>query len=155
MGAKSNAQGETQLLAEWLTLYAAGYPSKTHVFVGQQTLQLAGQPISPKRQAAFKAWSDWADARVIFDREVWLIEAKIVGVAAGYGQIFDYLGEYPSSADYQLCGGKPVVGVVLCAFSRPQTAARFASLGIRTVVFSPTWAEKTLATKIVGSLVDL
>ena len=155
MGVKSNRQGETQLLAEWLTTFAAGVPSKTHVFVGDQTVVFQGQPMNPARFKAFEVWSDWADARIVFPSEVWLVEAKIVGTAAGYGQLLDYTWQYPQSADYQPYQGKPVVGVLLCAYERPRTAQRFGALGIRTIVFTPTWAEKALSVKIFGSPIDL
>lgn len=155
MGAKSNRQGETQLLAEWLTQFAAGAPSKTHVFVGDQTLVFQGVPMNPARFKAFEVWSDWADARIVWPHEVWLVEAKIVGTAGAYGQIIDYLGQYPYSADYVPYRTKPVVGVVLCAYERPRTAQRFASFGIRTIVHTPTWAERTLAGKIQGSVLEI
>lgn len=155
MGVKSNAQGETQLLAEWLSTFAAGVPSKTHVFVGDQTLIYQGAPMNPKTMKAFEVWSDWADARINFPNEVWLVEAKIVGTAAGYGQVLDYSWQYPLSADYQSFQGKPVVPVLLCAYERPRTAQRYAALGVRTIVYTPQWAQKALSGKIFGSAVDL
>lgn len=155
MGVKSNRQGEAQLLAEWLTTAAAGVPSKTHVFVGDQTLIYQGVPMNPARFKAFEVWSDWADARINYPSEVWLVEAKIVGTAGAYGQILDYTRQYPLSADYQMFAPKPVVGVVVCAYERPRTASYFATLGVRTIVFTPAWAERSLAVKIQGSALDI
>lgn len=155
MGTRSNAQGETQLLAEWLTVNAAGAQSKTHVFVGAQTLVYAGMPMSPVNQKAFSAWSDWADARVAWWGEVWLIEAKIVGVAGAYGQALDYAAQYPGCADYQSFLGRQIVPVVLCAYERPRTAALFAGYGVRTIIYTPSWARNALTVKIQGSTIDL
>lgn len=155
MGTQSNAQRETQLLAEWLTVACAGYQTKTHVRVGAQTLAYQGAPLTPAMQNAFGVWSDWADARVFTGSEVWLVEAKIVGKADGYGQLIAYRDQYPSSADYQQFLGAPIVAVLLCAYELPQTARLFARYGIRTLVFTPTWAAKSLAVKVFGSAINL
>ena len=155
MGVKSNRQGEAQLLAEWLTVAAAGAQNKTHVFVGKQTLVFAGAPISPARMKAFQVWSDWADARVAWSAEVWIVEAKIVGTAGAYGQVLDYCNQYPQSLDYQAFGGRIIRPVVLCAYERPDTALYFSRFGVRTIVFTPSWAEKSLEVKIFGSAIDL
>lgn len=155
VGTQSNAQRETQLLAEWLATVMVGSQSKTHVRVGAQTLQYNGAPLSPAMMNAFSVWSDWADARVFTGNEVWLVEAKIVGTADGYGQLLDYVDQYPSSADYQQFPGRPVVGILLCAYGKPRTARLFAQYGIRTMVWTPTWASKSLSTKIFGSAINL
>lgn len=111
--------------------------------------------MSPARMAAFSVWSDWADARVAWPNEVWLVEAKIVGKAEAYGQIIDYAAQYPGSLDYQPYFGKPIVKIVVCAFEKPKTAALFGGWGVRTIVHTPIWAEKSLAVKIQGSTLDL
>ena len=155
MGIRSNAQGETQMLAEWLTQNAKAADAKTHVFVGKQTLIYRDMPLTPAQRRAFEVWSDWADARIAWPGEVWLVEAKIIGTSGAYGQVLDYARQYRESADYQSYLGKQILPVVLCAFERPETARYFAGFGVRTIVFTPTWAGKTLATKIMGSALDL
>lgn len=136
---QSNAQGEMQLVAEWLQTLPASYKSKTHVNVGAQTLFYAGAPLTAAQTAAFGVWNDWADARVFTGAEVWLIEGKLVATGGAYGQLLDYLGEYAQSADYQQFAPAPVTGIVLTMASRPRTAALFALQGIRTIVFAPSF----------------
>ena len=148
MGVRDNAQMETQLLAEWVTSLPRGWQNKTHVAVGKQVLQFQGKLLTPAQQAAFSVWSDWADMRIFTGAEVWLVEGKIVNRGGAYGQLYDYLGEYTQSADYVQFNGYPVVGVVVCAFERPQTSARFANWGLRTIVHTPSWAGNSLATKL-------
>lgn len=155
MGTKSNAQGETQLLAEWITQNAKGAAAKTHIAVGKQTLIYRDMVLTPAQRNAFEVWSDWADARIAWGTELWLIEAKIVGTAGAYGQILDYTRQYPQSADYQSYLGQRIVPVVICAFERPETARYFETFGVRTIVFTPAWSAKSLGVKIFGSGVDL
>lgn len=147
----SNQQLETQLLAEWWATLPASWPNKTHVNVGSQQLQYQGAPLTPARQRAFGVWNDWADMRLFTGSEIWLVEAKIVNTGAAYGQLLDYLNEYPSSADYQQFPVVNVVGIVVCAYQRSRTAALFSGYGIRTIVFTPSWAGETLANKVFGS----
>jgi|SRR5215831_3091071 len=147
----SNAQREIQLLAEWLTASGWQTRSLTHVPVGAAILEYNGQALSPARQRAFGVWNDWADCRVWTGSEVWLIESKIVNIGAVYGQLLDYLDEYQSSSDYNQFRPAPVAGLVLCAFMRARTASYFRRFNIRTILFTPSWAGNTLATKVFSS----
>lgn len=83
------------------------------------------------------------------------MEAKIVGVACAYGQVLDYSAQYPESEDYREFGPVPIVPIVLCAYEKPRTSRYFARFGVTTVIHTPSWAGKTLATKIFGSIIDL
>jgi hypothetical protein len=145
---QSNAQGEMQLVAEWLATLPAAYKSKTHVNVGKQELFYAGQRLTPAQSAAFGVWNDWADARVYTGFEVQLIEAKRVGIGAAYGQLLDYLDEYRDSFDYQQFAPAPVRGIVLCMAERPRSAALFRNYGIETIVFQPTFPLATALAKL-------
>jgi hypothetical protein len=136
---QSNAQGELQLVAEWLTTLPASWKSKTHVNVGAQLLEYAGQRLTPAQTAAFGVWNDWADARVYTGSEVWLIEGKLVATGGAYGQLLDYLDEYPQSTDYQQFAPAPIVGLVLTMAARARTTNLFAAKGIRTIVFQPSF----------------
>lgn len=155
MGVQSNAQREVQLLAEWLTTLPPSFKAKTHVNVGAATLQYNGERLTPAQQRMFGVWNDWADARVAAGLEVWIVEAKIVGIGTAYGQVLDYCDEYPSSLDAREFPSATVVPVVLCAFDRPRTSRYFARFGVRTVVFTPVWARLTLQNKIFGSAIEL
>lgn len=150
VGVRDNAQLETQLLAEWLATLPREWPNRTHVAVGAQNLFFQGKPLTQAQQRAFSVWSDWVDARVVTQSEVWLVEAKIVGTGGGYGQLLDYANQYPTSADYHSFAPRNIVPILLCAFSRPRTAALFSPLGIRTIVFTPSWSGDSLATKLFG-----
>jgi hypothetical protein len=152
---QSNAQREIQLLAEWLTQLPPFFKSKTHVRVGQETLVYNGQTLTPALTAALLVWSDWADARVYTGSEVWIVEAKLVGTADGYGQVLSYCSEYPTSADYRQFYPAPIVPVVLAAARKEKTASYFAQFGVRTVIFAPSWSLRSIASKIVGDTTEL
>jgi hypothetical protein len=151
MGVNSNKQQETQLLGEWLATVPREWSNLTHVNVGAQLLLYRNQVLTPAQQRAFGVWNDWADARLFTGVEVWIVEAKIVGKGGGYGQLLDYVNQYPSSADYIDFNPAPVVPIMLCAFALPRTVALFAGLGVRTIVYTPSWAGTTLATKVFSS----
>jgi len=137
---QSNAQGEMQLVAEWLATLPRSWPNKTHVKVGSDPLFYGGVRLSPAQSRAMGVWSDWADARVVTPTEVWLVEGKLVATGGAYGQLMDYLDQYPSGDDYKLWAPRPVVGIVLCQAERVRTSALFAAMGIRTIQFTPTFA---------------
>lgn len=147
----ANRQGETELLAEYLSTLPPTYRSKTHVNVGAQTLFYAGQRLTEAQTKAFGVWNDWADARLWTGSRVILIEAKLVAVGSAYGQLLDYLDEYPTSADYEQFAGAPVSGMVLTMAERPRTARYFQGLGISTVVFQPSFALAAALAKLFPS----
>jgi hypothetical protein len=135
-----NAQGEMQLVADWLSTLSPLWQSKTHVNVGKQQLQYAGQRLSAAQQRAFGVWNSWADARVATPTEVWIVEGKVVATGAAYGQVLDYVDEYAQSEDYQQFAPRAIVPVVLTMAVRQRTASRFARDGVRTVVYQPSFA---------------
>src|SRR5579862_2062132 len=130
MTKQNQAQGEIQMVAEWLQTLSPAWNSITRVKVGAQTLQYAGQPLTTAQQRAFSVWSDYADARVATPSEIWIVEGKLVATGGAYGQVLDYCNQYPNSADYQQFAPRPVVPVVLTMASRPRTAALFALQGV-------------------------
>ena len=134
-----NAQGEMQLVAEWASTLPGGWRTKTHVNIGAQLLQYAGIRLTPAQTNAFGAWNDWADLRVFTGAEVWIVEGKLVGTADAYGQVLDYVNQYPLSADYDAFKPAPIFPVVLTMASRPRTAAYFLGLGVRTIVYQPSF----------------
>jgi hypothetical protein len=155
MGVQSNAQREMQLLAQWLTTLPAGWKSKTHVRVGTDPLRSTRDLITPTLARAFLPWSDWADARVFTGTQVWIVEAKLVASAGAYGQLLDYLDQYPQSEDAQNFRSIPVVGVVLAAAVRDRASRLFAQYGLQTILFAPEWTKESILQKILGSTVNL
>lgn len=136
---QNNAQGEMQLLAEWIATLPHGWKSKTHVNVGAQLLEYAGARLTPAQSRAFGVWNDWADARVWTGPSVWIVEAKLVATGAAYGQVLDYAAEYPDSADYEQFAPAWILPVVLTTAARPRTAGFFQGKGVNTVIFQPSF----------------
>src|SRR5579859_776558 len=147
-GVRDNLQLETQLLTEWWSTLPRGWPNKTHVNVGAIRLMYQGNVLTPAMQRAFGVWNDWADMRIFTGVEVWVVEAKIVNTGSAYGQLLDYCDEYPQSEDYKQFAPAPIVPVVVCAFERQRTALLYGRMGVRTVLFTPTWAGSSLAQKL-------
>src|SRR5579862_69750 len=148
----ANQQRETQLLMEWLLSLGKTVQWKTHVNVGAEILQYNGKPLSPAMQRAFGVWNSWADARVFTGTEVLLVEAKIVATGTAYGEIMDYLDQYPTSSDYKQFSPKPIRGVVVAAYAKDRTRMLFSNYNIQTIIFTPTWAADTLSNKVFSGI---
>ena len=134
---QNNATGEAQLVAEWLATLPRTWKTKTHVNVGKQTLFYAGVALTPAQSRAFGVWNSWCDARVFTGSQVWIVEGKLVAIGTAYGEVLDYVNEYPESEDYQQFAPAPIVPMVVTMASRPRTATLFAGMGVQTVVFAP------------------
>jgi len=134
-----NAQREISLLAQWLSSLNPIYQQKTHVKVGADPLLYAGIRLTPAQSRAFGVWSNWADARVVTPSEVWICEAKLVATGAAYGQLIDYLDEYPSGDDYRQFKPRQIVGIVVCQAVTGRTERLFRKMGIRTIIFQPSF----------------
>jgi len=145
---QSNAQGEMQLISEWLTTLPPSWQSKTHVKVGADPLFYAGARLTPAQQRAFGVWSDWCDARVVTPSEVWIVEGKLVARGGAYGQVLDYVDQYKSGDDYKNFAPRAIVPVVVCQAARGRLSKLFLALGVRTIVFAPSWP-------VAGSLMKL
>jgi len=129
-----------QLVADWLSTLSPAWQSKTHVNVGAQQLQYAGERLSAAQQRAFGVWNSWADARVVTPTEVWIVEGKIVATGSAYGQVLDYVDEYSQSADYVPYAPRAIVPVVLTMAVRKRTSDLFARSGVRTILYQPSFA---------------
>lgn len=138
-GLQGNNQREMSLVAEWLSSLPSSFTRTTHVKVGTQSLIYRGQRLTLKQAQRFASWNSWADARVVTPHEVWIVEGKLVATGAAYGQVLDYCNEYPQCADAALWPGRAIVPIVLCQAEQPRTARYFATFGVRTIVFQPTW----------------
>ena len=134
-----NAQREISLLAQWLSTLNPIYKQKTHVKVGADPLVYAGVRLTPAQQRAFGVWSDWADARVVTPSEVWIVEAKLVATGAAYGQVIDYLNQYGDGDDYRQFKPRQIVGIVVCQAVTGRTERLFRAMGIRTIIFQPSF----------------
>lgn len=150
MRTNANKQLETQLLAEWRETLPAAWKTKTHVHVSSIELLPQFKNYAPNMLRAVANWNDWADMRIYTGGEVWLVEGTIVNTGKKYGQLLEYLDAYPQSTDYQQFKPAPIAGVVVCAFERPQSTQRFARDGIRTIVFTPSWATDSLYSKVLN-----
>lgn len=150
MRINANRQLEAQLLAEWRETLPAAWQSKTHVHVGAIELLPQFKNFAPGTLRAIANWNDWADMRIFTGSELWLIEATIVNTGKKYGQLIEYRDQYPTSSDANKFPQVPIVPVLLTAFERPRSTRFWTPFGIRTVVFTPAWAPRSLAEKVLN-----
>jgi len=144
-------QLEAALLSEWSATLDPSWQWKTQIRVGTVPLVYNGVVLSPAQRRNFANWSDWCDERIFTGSEIWIVEAKVVGTAGAYGQVLDYARQWPSSMDAEDYPGRPVLPVVLTAFEKPDTASYFGKFGVKTIIFTPSWAGNSLVNKIQAS----
>lgn len=138
-GPQGNNQREISLVTQWLSTLPDSFTKTTHIRVGAQNLVFQGPPLTPAQAQRFASWQSWCDARVVTPSEVWIVEAKLVGTGGAYGQVLDYCNDYPLSADAREWPGRAIIPVVVCQAAEPRTMAYFATLGVRTIIFQPSW----------------
>ena len=148
----ANQQRETQLVMEWLLSLGKGVQWKTNVPVGAEILQYNGKPLTPAMKRAFGVWHSKCDARVYTGSEVLIVEGKIIGTGTAYGEVMDYLDQYPTSTDYKDFRPAPIRGVVVAAYVKDRTRMLFSNYNIQTIIFTPSWAADTLSNKVFSGV---
>jgi hypothetical protein len=150
-GLQVNNQKEASLISQWLLSLPQSWTTTTHIKVGAQLLVYRGVALTPAQAQRFASWSSYCDVRVVTPREVWIVEGKLVATGGAYGQVLDYANDYPLSADAKLWPGREIIPVVVCQAAEPRTMSYFASLGVRTIIFEPSWDLAQALQKVFSS----
>jgi hypothetical protein len=134
------------LLSEWV---AATYP---HALIFTRIRLGAGPPLpegvelgSPEHRA-MSHWRRWADAVVIDDTTLRVIEAKIRPDVGVIGQLELYIRLVPSTWELRDYADRRIVPVLLCAVHDPQLAALAGEKGFEYHIYKPEWVDAYLDT---------
>lgn len=104
--------------------------------------------MTPAQAQRFASWQSWCDVRVATPTEVWIVEGKLIATGGAYGQVLDYVNDYPLCEDAKQFPGLPVIPVVVCQAAEPRTMQLFAGMGVRTILFEPTWSFASALEKL-------
>jgi len=139
-GTNADKEGSTKLLSEWIDLR---YPSATvyrEVRLGPTTLHDATHPLDDAGTGMARLKNYYADAVIIADAELLLVESKMEAGFDANGQLDGYRMLVPSTPGLAPYFRLNLVAVQLCARMPAivyQQAARFA---IRVEIYSPAWS---------------
>jgi hypothetical protein len=139
-GTNVDKEGSTKLLSEWIALR---YPSATvyrEVRLGPTTIHDATHPLDAAGEGMARLKNYYADAVILTDAELLLVEAKMECDAAANGQLDLYrrlIGSTPGLASYFRL---KMVAVQLCARVPAIVFQQAQDFSIRVEIYSPAWS---------------
>lgn len=139
------APREMHLLNEWL---AANYPDAvvmTRIRLGTLPDVETRPDLTYSEQRAIGVWRRWADAIVITQRMLRVVEAKIRPDAGVVSQLKLYLRLVPHTPELEQYLSRPRKGVLVYAVEDPHIRELAREEGFELHYFRPDWIESYLA----------
>lgn len=87
----------------------------------------------------YKIYQRWADAIIILQNEVILVEAKIKANPSVIGQIILYATLLPKTPELSSIKDMPIRKLILTALRDPDVEELAKTFGIEIAVYAPTW----------------
>ena len=135
---------ETRLLSEWVSKNYSDSRVFYRVRLGSYP-SWAQKAINKGAPAAiYKVYQRWADAIVITDKELILIEAKIKADPGVISQINLYEQLLPKTESFQQFRDLPIRKLILMAQSDPEVELLAQRENITVKIFSPPWVTDYL-----------
>ena len=135
---------ETRLLSEWVSKNYSDSRVFYRVRLGSYP-SWAQKAINNGAPAAiYKIYQRWADAIVITDKELILIEAKIKADPGVISQINLYEQLLPKTESFQQFRDLPIRKLILMAQSDPEVELLAQRENITVKIFSPPWVTDYL-----------
>jgi len=134
-----------QLLNEWLAANYADALVMTRVRLGTLADVETRTGLTYERQRALSVWRRWADAIVITQRMVRVVEAKIRPDPGVVSQLKLYLRLVPHTPELEQYLSRPRKGVIVYAVEDPQIREMAKEEGFELHYFRPDWIEPYLA----------
>ena len=135
---------ETRLLSEWV---ASNYPEDRVIY----RVRLGAYPDWAKTAISkgapadiYKIYQRWADAIVIRDREIIIIEAKIKPDPGVISQILLYKKLLPKTPEFFEFKERPIHLIILMAVRDPEVEDMARDQGIEIAVYTPDWVIQYL-----------
>lgn len=144
-GKRAWTGAETRLLGEWLAQRHPGRITAQRVRLGRVPDELTQDGLSDSEVRALSAWKRWADALVILEGTVLLVEAAIIASPGKLGQLEVYLALWPETEERAPYHTWPVRGHLLCAVGDPVVERIAIGKGFTYEVFCPAWVTNYLA----------
>ena len=135
---------EMQMLSEWLAKTQTGKRWMTRVRLGSPRSEVPRPDMSAEEQAMIGVWRRWADALLLEDAKVTIIEAAIRPQPGKISQLELYKMLLPMTPELEPWAKLPVEMILLYAIEDPATVALARQKGIRCIEYKPLWLDAYL-----------
>ena len=131
--------GEKRLVMEYLAEKYSGYEWFVQYRVGSDP-EMAGVEYEDEAERRMaRNVNYWVDAVVVTPTELVIIEATMYRGAAKAGKLLEYMKLLPATPELRPYLGRRVVGEVVSAQDDPLGREVCADMGLRFVVYEPSW----------------
>lgn len=138
-GKRRYMMGEKRLVMEYLLEKYAGYEWFVQCRVGADPEMAGGEYEDEAERRLARNVNYWVDAVVVTPTELVVIEATMYRGAAKAGKLLEYMMLLPATPGLRPYLGRRVVGEVVSAQDDPLGREVCKGLGIRFVVYEPSW----------------
>jgi len=127
------------MLAEWLARYQSGKRTMTRVRLGSPRPTIPNPDMTPEERASIGIWRRWADALILEDSKVTIVESAIRPDPGKISQLELYAMLFKNTPELAPWHSLPVALLLLYAIEDPATIQLARSKGIQCVQYQPSW----------------
>jgi len=127
------------MVNEWLAKTQSGKKTMTRVRLGSPKSAIPRADLAPEEAAMIGSWRRWADAIILEEDRVTLIEAAIRPNPGKISQLELYKMLMPVTPELRAWKGLPIDMILLYAIEDPATIYLARSKGIKCIEYKPTW----------------
>jgi len=135
---------EMQMLTEWLTKTQRGKRWMTRVRLGSPRPEVPRPDMSPEELAMIGGWRRWADAIILEDTHVTIVEAAIRPQPGDISQIQLYARLFPHTPELKAWHGLPIDMILLYAIEDPLVVTMAREAKIQAIEYKPLWLPQYL-----------
>ena len=137
---------EMQMLAEWLTKTQKNKRWQMRVRLGSPRPAVPRPEMSPEEAAMVGSWRRWADAVILEDDKVTIVESAIRPQPGKISQLELYALLLPHTPELTAWRGLKIEMILLYAIEDPATILLARQKGIRCIEYKPSWLPAYLET---------
>jgi len=135
---------EMQMLSEWLTKTYPNGRFQTRVRLGSPKSEIPRADMTPEERAMIGSWRRWADAVILENDKVTIVEAAIRPDPGKISQLELYAMLLPQTPELRAWWGLKIELLLLYAIEDPATVYLAREKGIRCVQYQPLWLPSYL-----------
>lgn len=136
---------EMQMLSEWLTKFCQGKRYQMHVRLGSPKPSVPRADMTEAELRMVGSWRRWADAVILEQNQVTIIEAAIRLNPGKIGQLELYARLFPHTPEFVAWKAAPLQLQLLYAIEDPATIQMAREKGIKCTLYEPLWLSQYLA----------